>query len=52
MGQMPHHSMVLKDALAASLQPGKELLKLARDAKSDATEEEVKGLRKELLKEI
>lgn len=37
---------------AASLQPGKELLKLARDAKSDATEEEVKGLRKELLKEI
>ena len=37
---------------AASLQPNKELLKLARDAKSDATDEQVKGLRKEFLKDI
>ena len=40
------------DLRKQSNQTGKELLKLARDAKSDATEEEVKGLRKELLKEI
>ena len=37
---------------AASLQPNKELLKQARDAKSDATDEQVKGLRKEFLKDI
>ena len=37
---------------AASPQPNKELLKLARDAKSDATDEQVKGLRKEFLKDI
>ena len=37
---------------AASLQSNKELLKLAQDAKSNATDEPVKELRKELLKQI
>ena len=37
---------------AASLQPNKELLKLAQDAKSNATDKSVKELRKELLKQI
>ena len=37
---------------AASLQPNKELLRLAQDAKSNATDEPVKDLRKELLKQI
>jgi len=49
-----HSKLSLKNqgVTAASLHPSRELLKLAQDAKSDATDEEVKGLRKEFLKQI